>query len=430
MRALTAMRALALAVLLAACVAGDSPPAMAADDYSILSPGNIKLRSNQIGTSTTHSPTVNLIGGNDATEANRADVTAAGALKTDSSHVTQPVSGSIGIIGNGNIATVRDLTNSKPVDVSIVNGSGDQLTSFGGTAADDNSAFTGGTTDITPAGFLFDATPPAVADGNIGAARMNANRDLRVAPVDSQGDDATDTANNAVRVNVVSGPAGGTSTTDDAAFTLGTTATTPMGCIEATDSMDAGDVGGVKCGADRELDVDVVSITNATASNFNAEVQGDAAHDAAVSGNPVLQGLEARTSNGTAVSNGDAVRAQADSLGRTVVAPYGRHDQLIDGCATATSTTSNIEVIAAQGAGSRIYITEYSVVNESATSVRVDLKTATTLKKYIPAPANFGGSVQGLPTPLRFGDNEAVNFATHASVNNVKLCASGYVATN
>ena len=42
-----------------------------------------------------------------------------------------------------------------------------------------------------------------------------------------------------------------------------------------------------------------------TAFSVNATATGPAAHDAAVSGNPLLAGAEARTSNGTAVANGD-----------------------------------------------------------------------------------------------------------------------------
>lgn len=62
-------------------------------------------------------------------------------------------------------------------------------------------------------------------------------------------------------VNIISGAgSGGTAATDDSAFTVATTNVTVAGCIEATDSMDAGDLGGMKCGADRELDVDVMSL--------------------------------------------------------------------------------------------------------------------------------------------------------------------------
>ena len=62
-------------------------------------------------------------------------------------------------------------------------------------------------------------------------------------------------------VAIISGAgSGGTAATDDAAFTVATTAVTVAGCIEATDALDAGDLGGIKCGSDRELDIDVMSL--------------------------------------------------------------------------------------------------------------------------------------------------------------------------
>jgi hypothetical protein len=57
----------------------------------------------------------------------------------------------------------------------------------GGTSAVDNTVWVYGTTNVTPAGFVFDATPTAPDDGKVGAARMNANRDVHVYPVKPDG---------------------------------------------------------------------------------------------------------------------------------------------------------------------------------------------------------------------------------------------------
>ncbi len=51
--------------------------------------------------------------------------------------------------------------------------------STGGTSAVDDSVFTGGSTNLTPMGALFDATPPTITDGNIGAPLMTSGRILR-----------------------------------------------------------------------------------------------------------------------------------------------------------------------------------------------------------------------------------------------------------
>lgn len=87
--------------------------------------------------------------------------------------------------GSNNIGDVDVLTmpqvvidDSTPVEVNCVTGCGG---GSGGTSAVDNSAFTGGTTAVTPMGALLDATPPTITDGSIGAPRMDANRILMVA---------------------------------------------------------------------------------------------------------------------------------------------------------------------------------------------------------------------------------------------------------
>lgn len=68
--------------------------------------------------------------------------------------------------------------------------------------------------------------------------------------------------------------------TDDAAYTFGSNSVTVMGCVEATDTMDAGDVGAVKCGADRELDVDLAQYTagqKTMANSFPVVIASDQA---------------------------------------------------------------------------------------------------------------------------------------------------------
>lgn len=86
------------------------------------------------------------------------------------------------------VATVRDLTNSKPLNVSIVDANGDQITSFGGsggTSSQDDSAFTAGSGSGTPMmGFV---TADSVDSGDVGVVGMLANRQLKVTLFDSGG---------------------------------------------------------------------------------------------------------------------------------------------------------------------------------------------------------------------------------------------------
>lgn len=84
------------------------------------------------------------------------------------------------------IASVRGLgTQTKALDVSIVDGSGNQITSFGGgsggTSSTDKSAFTPGSGFGTPAEGLYEASPTTVSDGNVAVVGITTNRELKVA---------------------------------------------------------------------------------------------------------------------------------------------------------------------------------------------------------------------------------------------------------
>lgn len=103
---------------------------------------------------------------------------------------------------SGTPATVRNLAANDALNVAIVDSSGNQITSFGGsggTAQNDNTAVA----QITGGGALYDTTPPAITDGNVGLFRMNSSRQLQV--------------------DCVAG-CSGSSFADNSAFTFGTTA--------------------------------------------------------------------------------------------------------------------------------------------------------------------------------------------------------------
>jgi len=80
-------------------------------------------------------------------------------------------------------ATVRNLAANDALNVAIVDGAGNQVTSFagsGGSSATDNSAFTAGTTaDTTVAGF-YQSTPSAVTDGRSAAIGIDDQRRVKI----------------------------------------------------------------------------------------------------------------------------------------------------------------------------------------------------------------------------------------------------------
>lgn len=173
-----------------------------------------------------------------------------------------------------------------------------------------------------------------------------------------------------------------------------------------------------------------VTANLAAGTNTN-EVVGDAAHGAAVAGNPVLSGREARTSDGTAVGNGQAVRAIADTLGKQIVIQGAVHDLYTSGKATYTNTTA-ADVIAAAGAGVRIAVTSVLVTNAHATvGTKVEIRDGTTVKiQAQAAPAGGGFSMNGGGTPLFISTANTAVTARCATGADIDVSISGYKIGN
>jgi hypothetical protein len=99
---------------------------------------------------------------------------------------------------------------------------------------------------VVTGGRASDAVPTAMsADGDSVHAWFDRRGAQKAALVDDAGDSVMDGANNAVRVNVVSGAGGGVSHTDDAAFTPGTSPVVPAAGIyrSTRDLVDDNDAG-------------------------------------------------------------------------------------------------------------------------------------------------------------------------------------------
>jgi hypothetical protein len=112
----------------------------------------------------------------------------------------------------------RTLANTTALDVSIVDGNGNQVTSFGGgsggTSNTDQSAFTVGSGFGTPAMGLFESSPTNVTDGKVGVLGMTTDRKLKIsgsfssAPITSATSTITNTPDNASSVTVLASNSG------------------------------------------------------------------------------------------------------------------------------------------------------------------------------------------------------------------------------
>jgi hypothetical protein len=156
-------------------------------------------------------------------------------------------------------------------------------------------------------------------------------------------------------------------------------------------------------------------------------VAGDIAHDSADSGNPIKIGGKARSTDPTLVTASDRVDTYHDLAGRVVTTPCPL-SAVLSGTNSSTGT-ANTEIIAAQGAGTRIALTRLIISNESTTSTAVLIKDGTTTKLRIPAPTNsggVGGAVIPIDPPLLLSDNTALNFASVAGVSTMHVSAVAF----
>lgn len=171
-------------------------------------------------------------------------------------------------------------------------------------------------------------------------------------------------------------------------------------------------------------DVDIASF----AAGAIVEVQGDVAHDAAIAGNPVTIGAEARTSDRTAVASGDATRLTADIQGRLITLPGSVPELHVDDRLNRIDNVA-ANVINAPGAGRKIAVQSVLVINSHATvGTKVEIRRGTTVKLQGWAAANGGGFSYDCGGAILFfgGDNEAITGRCATTGADVDIFVTGF----
>ncbi len=119
----------------------------------------------------------------DGTDGSTAEIqgSAANGLEVD---VTRIATGAkIQLTDGTSDATVRNLAANDALNVAIVDGAGNHVTSFagsGGTASADDADMTPGTTPGTPIMGVFESAPTSITDGDMGIVGVTATRALKV----------------------------------------------------------------------------------------------------------------------------------------------------------------------------------------------------------------------------------------------------------
>lgn len=251
----------------------------------------------------------------------------------------------------------------------------------------DDAAFTAGATTGSITMAVYDDTAPdSVNEGDGGALRMSANRNLYVMIRDAAGNERglNIDANGALALGSIVPGTGATNLgkAEDAAHTTGDTGVFTLAVrndANATRTSTDGDYS--------PISVDLAG---------NTTVVGNIAHDTADAGAPVKIGGQARTTNPTAVADADRVNATYDKLGKQIVVGSIR-DLKANQVTTITASTSETTIVTAV-ASTFLDLYGLIVTNTSATAVNVAIKDATagTTRLNIAVPA---GETRGFMLP-------------------------------
>lgn len=152
------------------------------------------------------------------------------------------------------------------------------------------------------------------------------------------------------------------------------------------------------------------------------------AHDGVDSGNPHKIGARASSSlsGATLVASADRTDLLAGVDGVLIVREHCNLEDIVNGVASITDGSST-SVIAAQGAGVKVYLTSVTISNSSATDVTVDLRdgTAGTVKWTFPVP-QAGGVTHTFNPPLPFSANTIIAADPSASASTVTVSLNGF----
>lgn len=287
--------------------------------------------------------------------------------------------------------------------VAVVDGSGSQITSFGGVQ------YTEGDTDASFTGTMM----LAEASGNTAAALQ----------IDASGHLQIDIAAASTSLTVSDG--GGSITVDN----NGTFAV--QATLQSNSGVDVGDVTINNASGGSAVNIQDGGNSITVDGTVSATSAGDVAHDSVDSGNPVKVGGKAVSSEPTAVANADRANLITDLVGKLITLPYANPENFVSGAITSSMTgTTSTSLVAAPGSGLRNYITTIIVSNAHATvgtDIAIQDGSGGTTLLTVPAAAVYGGAVINLPVPLRQPTtNTALYCANVTTGASTKVSAVGY----
>ena len=326
--------------------------------------------------------------------ATAATITGTAMMMEGASNVVVPAQGTIADGMLVNLGANNDVTVTGTVTITP---SGTQTVA--GNKTNNNAA--PGATNIGALVGVANAAAPTHTEGNQVAVRTNLAGDLAIT-LDGEA------------VVLGAGTAGIGKLTANSGVTIGAVeiaAAQTLGTVSTVTNLSQ--MGGVAIALNTGVrSTGTMRVTIAT--DDLVPVVGAVAHDAAISGNPVRQGLRALTSDFTAVAAGDTVDAASTILGKQIVMPYalpGASWRYV-GAAGGIVNTTPITLVGAGGANVKQYVSSISLINSHQTIgteivIRNSTTTATTLYRAWCQFAGGGVAINFSP-PLASIANEGL----------------------
>ncbi len=126
-----------------------------------------------------------------------------------------------------------------------------------------------------------------------------------------------------------------------------------------------------------KLDVGADGVASPVGGAIGIPMIGTVADDAADSTAPLKIGGVARTTNRTAVTDGDRVNLAADDMGRLLTREGQPRDLIVQQTVAISNSTTETTILTAGAAGVFHDLTHLTITNATATAVVVTIKDAT-----------------------------------------------------
>lgn len=169
-----------------------------------------------------------------------------------------------------------------------------------------------------------------------------------------------------------------------------------------------------------------VLVSGPVTGTVTANVVGQAAHDAVISGNPVRVAGRSVTTNYAVTAAGDVADLATTLTGAAIVkenAPYGAQWR----ASGTLTTTADLVLKTASGTGVFNALTDLILQNTNAVATIVNIKDGSTTIGQVSLPATMAAPVIiNLKTPLLSTANAALNIAAVTTGANVLVTASGF----